>query len=599
MPWQFLYRNDSLLKVNVWGYSYKKFKRGVKMRKKYLSVMTVCILILSVLVACTSTPSDKKSETTTTEPTAEVKSPEPTVAATPVAAKINEFGWEVPDKTIDITFYAGQDNPDKTKEKGATLHKFLLDNFNVNLNKIVYDMDIDEKLNLMLASGDYPEVITGLNDTQVSKWVSQGKAIEIGNLIDKAGPNVKSQLGDVYKYFKDTSGKVYSLPVYWGILPIPDYSAHIRYDWWVEMGSPKYDTPDAYFDLLKKMQAAHPKNAKGEKTYAISGMAPLMRTVLPTLAGVWGLKGGYKVAEDGTMTSWVNTPEGLELTKYMNRFNLAGLMDPDIVTNKYDDWKAKFSAERILGHFGAWWVTWDSGHLIWQKTNPDWKEENRFLQVAVKAPTAEKAYYSGKDARGSTRTIITDKAKNPEEIMKWFNFSITDVGTRIIGWGPPNLADSVWTFKDGKPAWNEADKQAMINDVFDSGTKSITLSMDVYPLVESQGTMKDDGKSTYWYDQNFNEDGKWKKLMNDNMKDTIYDNTFGNISIPGNDPLAITNKQVTDLMETLWAKAILSKTEEEAVANFNKMREKLNASGLKDIEKYRTTEYQRRLKEWK
>jgi putative aldouronate transport system substrate-binding protein len=562
--------------------------------RRRLSLALVGVMVLLMLAACSGNNGNKTAEQTPKT------NADTTATVNTVTAKTNEFGWVIPDKTLEITYYAGQDSPDAAEAKSKTLHKYLLDNFNVSLNKVVYDVNMDEKLNLMLASGDYPEVITGLNDTQVSKWVAQGKAIEIGQFVDKDGPNVKSQLGDIYKYFQDDQGKVYALPAYWGILPIPDYSAHIRYDWWTAMGSPKYDTPDAYFNLLKNMQALHPKNAKGEKTYAISGYAPLTSSTVPTLAGVWGLKGGYKIADDGTMTNWVNTPEGLELTLYMNKFYREGLMDPDTFTNNYDTWKSKFSAERILGHFGAWWVTWDAGHIIWQKTNPNWKDENRFMQVSVKAPSADKAYLTAKDSRGYGRTIITDKAKNPDDIMKWFNFSITDLGTRIIGWGPPNLPDSVWTFKDGKPAWNEKDKQAMINDVFDSTTKSVSLSMDFYSLVEGQAPMKDDGKSTYWFDQNFNEDGKWKKIMHDNLKDTIYDNTLVSaITIPANDPLAIKNKQVADLMETLWAKAVTSKTVEEATNNFNQMRDKLNAAGLKDIEKFRTTEYRKNLQKYK
>ncbi|WP_309122358.1 sugar ABC transporter substrate-binding protein [Paenibacillus sp.] len=521
-------------------------------------------------------------------------------AKTGAAAKeetVNEFGWKVPAETLEINFYAGQDNPDKVAENSKMIQEFLLEKFNVKLNKIVYDVDMNEKLNLMLASGDYPEVITGLNEEQAAKWIAQGKAVELSQYIDEHAPNVKSQLGDIYKSFFRADGKLYMLPSYWGLLPIPGASAHIRNDYWTEMGQPSIDTPEKFYEVLKQMQAAHPTNSNGEPTYALSGYAPMYSRVVPTLAGMWGLKGGYKIADDGTNTHWANTDEGLALTLYMNQFYRDGLLDPDSFINTFDDMKAKFSAERVMGYIGSWWITWNVGHEVWQKTDPNWTDDKRFLNVAVKADTAEKAYMTGLDARGTYRTIITDKAEHPEAIMKWFNFSITDIGTRIIGWGVPNAEQSVWTYENGKIGWVEEMKQAIVDGTYDF-TNSDLVGQGVMTLVEGIGTMKDDGKSTYWFDQNFNDEAKWKKIMNENMKDTIYDNTFGIINIPGNDPLAVTNTQVLEQLETLWAKAVTAGTAEESEQFFYEMREKLNAAGLQQIEAYRTKEYQRRLAEW-
>ncbi|MHA2857071.1 sugar ABC transporter substrate-binding protein [Paenibacillus lautus] len=556
--------------------------------KKGMILVLVCALVWTMLSGCSKSNNEGESAVDPGQPAAETGGEE----------KTNEYGWKVPNKTLEINFYAGQDNPETVKENSVMMQKFLLEKFNVKLNKIVYDVDMNEKLNLMLASGDYPEVITGLSDEQAAKWIAQGKAVELSQYVDKAAPNIKSQLGDLYKTFLNSKGELYALPSYWGILPIPGASAHIRYDWWKEMGSPDFSTPEEYYQVLKKMQEAHPKNSKGEKTYALSGYSPMYTTVVPTLAGMWGLKAGYKIAEDGTNTHWVNTSEGLEFTKFMNQIYRDGMLDPDSFINTFDDWKAKFSAERIMGHIGSWWVSWNAGHEVWQKANKDWTDEQRFIQVKAKAASAASANLTALNGRGSYRTIITDKAKNPEDIMKWFNFSITDLGTRIIGWGVPNIEQSVWTYKDGKIEWVDAMKKRIIDGTYDFKNSDL-VGQGVFTLVEGIGTMKDDGKSTYWFDQNFNNEAKWKKLMNDNLKDTIYDNTMGVIQIPGNDPLAVTNTQIDELLETLWAKSVMATSEADAEAKFTEMRDKLNNAGLHDIEGYRTKEYQRRMKEWK
>ncbi|WP_314586500.1 sugar ABC transporter substrate-binding protein [Paenibacillus terrigena] len=558
--------------------------------KRNWSLLIAIVLVLTTLAGCgtekdaaTDKGTDGKTENQTGQKTEK---------------KVNEFNWEMPDKTIEINFYSGQDNPDKVNEHQAELQKYILEKFNVKLNNIVYDVDQKEKLNLMLASGDYPEVITGLSESQAQQWVDQGKAVEIGQYVDKLGPNIKSQLDTWLKSYNSEDGKLYMLPKYWGLLPIPDNSAHIRNDWYVAMGSPKFETPEQYYDILKQMQTAHPKNSKGEKTYALSGVAPVTNTMVPTLAGMWGLQAGYKVTPEGDMTHWVNTQEGLELTKFMNQIYRDGLLDPDTFVNKFDEWKAKFSSERIMGHIGPWWQSWNAGHEVWQKTNKNWTEDQRYVQVKLKAASAEKAYLSPKNARGGTFTIITDKAKNPEDIIKWMNFSITDMGTRLVGWGAPNQPDSVWKYDNGKWSWVDSAKKAIIDATWNYDT-SDKLGQGYLMLVEGQGTMKDDGKSTLWFDQNFNDEAKWKKIMNENLKDTIYDNSLGSITIPANDPLIMTKQQIDDQIETLWSKAVMSKTEDEFTKNYDDMKEKLNNSGLHDIEKFRSDVYKKRLTSWK
>ncbi|MFE0555120.1 sugar ABC transporter substrate-binding protein [Paenibacillus sp. NPDC058910] len=554
--------------------------------RKSVALMTVISLIFTVFMSgCSGNKEDEK-----TPPTTENKSNQEAVD--------NEFGWSMPENTIEINFYAGQENPDDVKTDQQLLQSWILDNFNVKFNKIVYDVDQKEKLNLMLASRDYPEVITNMSAEDVAKWAAQGKAIELSEYIEKNAPNIKEALGDWYTSYKDKNGKLYGLPRYWGILPIPDYSAHIRNDWWTEMGSPAFKTPNDYFELLKKMQQEHPKNANGEVTYALSSYAPVTKNMVPTLAGMYGLKDGFKVSNEGDFKHWVNTDEGLEMTKYINLYYREGLLDPDMFVNKFENWKAKFSSERVMGYIGAWWHSWHAGHEVWQKTNPDWREEQRYVQVPLKADSAEQAYLSPKNGRSGNYTIITDKAKNPEDIIKWFNFSITDMGTRIIGWGAPNQEESVWTYKDGKFEWVDSAKQQVIDATWDYEV-SDKIGQLMYTLVEGQSILKDDGKSTIWFDQNFNEEAKWKKVMNDNLKDTIYDFTLGIIPIDPSTPLAITQQQVDDQLETLWAKAVMSETEEDAIYNFMDMRDKLNKSGLQDIEKFKSDVYKQRLNDWK
>ena len=74
-----------------------------------------------------------------------------------------------------------------------------------------------EKLNLMLASGDYPDIVlmerTG---DAANKYTSSGALIPLNDLIDKYGPDVKKMYGDTLNKIKNSDGKNYYLSNWYG-----------------------------------------------------------------------------------------------------------------------------------------------------------------------------------------------------------------------------------------------------------------------------------------------------------------------------------------------------------------------------------------------
>ncbi|AZN41896.1 sugar ABC transporter substrate-binding protein [Paenibacillus albus] len=570
----------------------------MKLKKRTVLVLGSALLTSSLLSACSdnngsngSSGNDSKSSNDSAAQSTANNQTTNDAAAEP---KVNEFGWTVPDNTITIDYYsADKDNPDKVATKLKAIHDYVLEKFNVDVKKTQYDVDGKEKLNLMLASSDYPGVISSIDSDTLDKWRTQEKLIDLAPLVDKYGPNIKKELGEKYNSYLDKDGKLWGLPRGWGYLPIPDFSAHIRWDWYQEMGSPKIETPDDYYNVLKQMVAAHPKSAQGGKTYAISWNDQVN---INYVLGIWGLKDGYKEDADHNLTHWLNTSEGLEAVKYYNRFYREGLMDPDSFLNKYDDWKLKFSNEQIIGHIGPWWQSWNAGHEVWKTTMKGWTDNQRYVQIGLKAPEAEAAYLSPKDTTGWNYTVITDKEKHPEDVIKFLDFEMTPIGTRLFGWGIPNLPESVWNYESGgKWSFNDAQKQKLFAGTFEYDKVDELTGGNQIWLDHPQGLMSDDNKSTAWYDQNFNAEDKWKSLMNDNLKDTIYDNTARRIVFTADNPLTIVNQQIDDLIKTGFAKAVMSKTEQGAADIFNDMRDKAMKLGLKDIEAFRTQEYKNNL----
>ncbi len=243
-------------------------------------------------------------------------------------------------------------------------------------------------------------------------------------------------------------------------------------------------------------------------------------------------------------------------------------------------------------------MTTDAGHETWAKSVPNWTEEMRYLPIKLKAPEAKQAYLSPKNTTGDLRAVITDHCRQVENVLRWWNFEISDVGTRLIGWGIPNRPDSVWTWRDGAWAFTDQAVKAMLTSTFDYDHAETVLGQVAYVMVAGQGLM-DDGKSTIWFDQNFNDQDRWRKMMNASLKDTIYDfSAFMSLTFPPEDPVTVTRKQVEDLLLTGWPEVVMAPTKEECVSRFTALRASLNKAGLKDVEAFLTNGYKQNLAAW-
>lgn len=513
-------------------------------------------------------------------------------------SKVNAYGWEVPEKPITITYYAGYGDQKEVDKLAAPLVEWYKKNFNVIIKKIVYPQDMNEKLNLMLAANNYPEVIAWMSDDMAEKFRMLGKALEITKLVDKYGSNIKRRLGKYLNLLKTDDGKLYKLPIGWGENPNPaGWDFAIRYDWWKPLKMKIYRTPEEYYNTLKAVVKAHPTNAKGQKVYALSDNSQ-GENLYGAMLGAYGFIQGFKVdKKTGKFTHWINTPEGLEIAKYINRFVREGLMDPDFLSNTFDTWKEKVVNERIAGNIGLWWHVWVAGNEAWGEMEKDkYNIEKTFMNVAVRAPGIKR----GQDTLitsnfiGTARTIITDKCKQPENVMKWFNWECSELGTMITGHGYPD-PNNIWNIVNGK--WIVKDK------ALDYKNKNVNFhavrekfGATQLWMVTSGGWLKDpriDPKVTRvntWDMWGINPDGSYKdpgvRIRWQYCDSIPYDVTLYTPVFKPEDPVTTINQTIRDTLKSEWAKIIKSKTEAECVQRFKEAQQKLNKLGLNKLEAF-------------
>ena len=517
------------------------------------------------------------------------------------SGEVNRFGWEKPVDTleIDILDATGYYAPLEAQEVGEENSlKYLKDEFNVQLNVEHVSGDGSEAINLALASGNYPEVITNVPFSLLEKFVKMGKAVELTPYMDTVGQDIKKLMGDHYSLFLDDDEKLYYVPTLMGAIDeLPDRCAHIRYDEWKAIGSPEIKTPDDYYNALNAILEKFPTTPNGETRYALSFYSDSGHYTDPAmLSGFWGLKSGYKIDDEGNFTHWAFTDEGKEMTKYFNRFHLDGTLDPDSFANNYEQWQTKFSSERIVGCVGEWWITYNSGHEIWQSVDPNTPEDKRFIQIGFKDEDAESVNLSGKNYLGNTCTIITDKAEDPEAIMRFINFQATDMGTALTGWGIPNGTPIGDTGEEVK-FWNideegnwDVDPEAREQILNEEWSYDNAYYEEGMPWLFVDQSRWEDGEHDFWPNQMWYNENKWKSMMIDNLKDTIYDSSALTLRVK-TDEQKIAEQAVSDAWRSNWGAAVQANSDAEFEQAWKNLQDALTVAGVDTLEKALSDNY--------
>ncbi len=542
-----------------------------------------------------------------------------------LTGEVNKYGWDKPKETIKFSYYYAGDNTLDQAEEDERLQQVadvLKDEFNVEIERIVYKQDATERLNLMLAGNEYPDVIVGMPDEMAETFIDQDRALELTPYLEKYGQNIIDGFGDYLNLLKDDDGNLYKLAYSWGhTTDVMGRDFSIRYDLLQEAGLPMYDSFESYYETVKKLVELNPTNEQGEKTYGFTAFSEkgeeFYKTPLAYM-GLYGVSSGtntsggtithyYKQNDDGSITHWVDTEEGLEVAKYINRFWRDGLIDPDFQTKDYDSALAFMSNERVVGNIGTWWHSYVGGHQVWQSTEEDWTIDKRMQCVTFEETDATPALISDNFIR-TTRNIITDKCQNPEEVMLFWNWETTPMGVAFTSMGPEG---------EGRPWTIDEEGNCKVNDWYWYGKDGDnTFLWDNYENEMGSGNYwmaapgytpenRVDDPSEGWADPvaavnewdlvpNFDEMDQEKlapgqqiqKLNQETSKAYVWDQTLWTISFGPDDPEKIINQDIADHISSAWVEIVMADSEEECVELFEKMRDDLHSMGLDDLVAY-------------
>jgi putative aldouronate transport system substrate-binding protein len=360
--------------------------------------------------------------------------------------------------------------------------------------------DAQQKLNLMLASGDLPEVIIGCNIRldQLQILADQGVVLPLNDYIDNYSIEFK-QVYDAYPQVEDLitllDGQIYGLP------HINDcYHCSMSQKMWVyqpwldKLGLDVPETTEEFYQMLKAFKEQDPNGNGRADEIPLSGTREInggWRSQLDSFimnsfvyndrVTVNGAR--HLILEDGTVKAAFTEPGWQEGLKYLNKLYSEGLIDPQAFTN--DSNQIRQLGENpdlpILGAVGAGWYG-----VFTQNGGPSgrWVEYVPIAPLIGPDGMRQTPQTPFQPTGGQAAFVITSAAKNPEAAFRladvFYGFDsttrsvfgpegedwvrATDSDVSIAGGAAQYTVLNVWSGEEHNRHWNQAAPTFRTND---------------------------------------------------------------------------------------------------------------------------------------
>ncbi len=408
--------------------------------KKRASVAVTILLASSVAAACSGGGAGSA-------PQNETEAPKPTAGENPA----NDAAET--ERPISLTYYTGL-NPNAAavvKSLGEIeMYKELerRTGIAVTFHHPAVGQE-KEQFNLMIASGDLPDVIEtnwGNYPGGPSKALSDGTIVRLNDLIEQHAPNLSKILKEnetVDKMIRTDAGDIYMLPT----INLGKYRSFdgpfFRKDWLDELGLPVPTTIGEWETTLRAFKEK--KGAVAPFTATPSKLREF--TMLPGAFGVthsYYLEGGavkYGPLQDGYK----------QYITLLHNWYKEGLLDPDTFANDGKKMESNMTSGKsglIFGYIGG-----TMGTL----TNSVRSSGGTFELVAAQYPVLNagdrpKFVKRDPEVNANGQVGITKRNEHPAETVKWLDTFYGEEGALLKNFGVEGLT---YTLEGGDPKYTD------------------------------------------------------------------------------------------------------------------------------------------------
>jgi putative aldouronate transport system substrate-binding protein len=383
-------------------------EKGLPFMRKKISIVLAASLGLSILAGCATGSQQTQNTSTGTDANVKTEATAPK-APTPISMSLRILPG-APEGSADI-------NQEKWLKK-------LEEKTNIDFTiKPMPHGEFDQKMAQMFATNDIPDVVQGytMQGKDLGGAIEAGIFMPLDDLLKQHGPNLLKKIPKSAWDNSTFGGKIYGIP---DVLNHTNRrGTYIRTDLLKKTGLPVPKTVDEYLNVLrefKKLGVEYPYAARENLKYA---------DVFFGAYDVYPYNTMYEKQGDQIVPKFMDTENMTKAIQVYKTMFDEGLISKEFATMNSTNWKNNINA----GKAGIW--------------NSNANELDTFItRIKANVPEAEVTLIAspvGPDGKGGQMIykdalrfhFINAKAKNAVEIIKFFDWMVTDEATRFFNFG--------------------------------------------------------------------------------------------------------------------------------------------------------------------
>ena len=458
------------------------------------------------------------------------------------------------------------------------LTKLLKDKLGVTLKyELVTPENSDQKIGVMLAGGDYPDLI-GTGDLKL-RFIEGGALTRLDSML-KTGkyPNVEDYVKPYIKQMSYSGTAVdkglYILPNYnrfYGDITGGTYNGAA---FWIQKrvledaGYPDLSnmTVEKYFKLISDYKAKNP-TTDGAPTVGFEAPAPTgsewILTNPPALLDGSPNNGGVIVDKKNHATIYANKAIAKTWYQDLNKVYNQGLVDPETFTLTNDQFQAKLASGVVLGMQNQGWQFGTATSSL-QSAG---KDQYTYVPLMPVYPGVT-PYYADRAVMNTNQGFgVSTTSKQQKQALKFLDMMLSEPWQKVLSWGIEGQDYEVGS--DGKFTRTDEQRTQSKDLTWQSKNKLMAL-MDMIP--KHNGTFSDgnayslDDQPTEFYatlsayDKNFMQKYNKKTWMDFVNKPPQNPKYYPAWSITLDDAANQANQQLTDAAVQHLPKIIAGKT---------------------------------------
>lgn len=471
--------------------------------------------------------------------------------------------------------------------------KELMNRTGVNIELISPTGDPGEKLSLMLAGQDYPDIVLMDRSSDiVNKYIEAGALVNLSDYMDKL-PNVVEMYGDTLNKTRYTDGNNYYLSNWYGPDPDPVNGFNCRYDIMVDLvGKERADSDEPFTfsemeEIFKQFKEKYP-TLEGKDSVALMLTPPGSTDNLNwAFAGIYGMK-TYYTDDEGKLHFRVSDPRYLEAVHSMNDLYTEGYLDKEWVTLTYDLKDQKLAAGNVFAYAGAYWDVANANTSLVQMNGDD--ASYRAYKVVADDVDPDETTLGGRSSLGSDAIAITKNCENLDVALAFVDYCASQEGQDLLLWG---IEGEDYTIEDGV--------RTPLGDIVDRF------------LTDYTKTQEETGITRWtWFVKNSNheDDGTPSRISSvkkditgefaaKNLTNTYWDMAeFDGLIPTGNTPVALKAQKVQDIIAQAYPHMVNAASSDEVESVYNQMMSDLEAAGIAEVEDAINETYTARMELW-